>query len=47
VTTVLAHTLPEESASTAVLTKCGFVHTGDAHDPDEGTVWRWERALDA
>lgn len=40
---VLAHTLPEESASTRVLTKCGFENVGEAMDPDDGLVWRWEK----
>jgi len=38
---VIAHTLPEENASTAVLRRNGFVRDGEAQDPDEGTVWRW------
>jgi RimJ/RimL family protein N-acetyltransferase len=38
-----AHTRPEPNASTRVLTKCGFVHVGDAVDPDDGPVWRWEQ----
>jgi RimJ/RimL family protein N-acetyltransferase len=38
---VIAHTLPEENPSTAVLRRNGFVRAGEAHDPDEGTVWRW------
>lgn len=42
VTGVRAHTLPETSASTRILTKCGFVHTGDFQDPDDGRLWRWE-----
>ena len=48
VTTVLAHTLPEPSASTRVLERCGFVMVGETTDPDhpeeEIVVWRWERA---
>ena len=40
--TVLAHTLPADSASTAVLRKVGFQCTGEAIDPEEGTVWRWQ-----
>ena len=40
---VLAHTLPESNASTRILVKHGFVRAGDAVDPDEGVVWRWER----
>ena len=43
---VCAHTPAEESASTAVLRKCGFVRTGELHEPG-GAVWRWERALAA
>ena len=42
VTGVRAHTLPETSASTRILTKCGFIHTGDFDDPEDGTLWRWE-----
>lgn len=38
-----AHTLPEQNASTRVLTKCGFSHKGGVIDPDDGPVWRWER----
>jgi len=40
---LLAHTLPEQNASTRVLEKAGFVRTGDAVDEDVGLVWRWER----
>ncbi|HET8713679.1 MAG TPA: GNAT family N-acetyltransferase [Gemmatimonadales bacterium] len=43
VRTIRAHTLPELNASTRVLRKCGFVHTGEVVDPDDGPVWRWER----
>ncbi|MEQ8849795.1 MAG: GNAT family N-acetyltransferase [Botrimarina sp.] len=39
---VLAHTLPAESASTRVLTKCGYRNVGEVIDPDDGSVWRWE-----
>ena len=42
VTLIRAHTLPEANASTRVLTKCGFRHTEDVIDPDDGPVWRWE-----
>ena len=42
---VVAHTLPAENASTAVLRRHGFVRDGEATDPDEGTVWRWAREL--
>jgi RimJ/RimL family protein N-acetyltransferase len=39
---VRAHTRPESNASTRVLTKCGFQHIGDVHDPEDKRVWRWE-----
>lgn len=41
---VRAHTLPAANASTRVLLKCGFRHTGDVVDPEDGPVWRWERS---
>lgn len=40
---VIAHTLPEENASTRALRRNGFVHAGEVEDPEDGTVWRWER----
>lgn len=40
---VRAHTLPERNASSRVLTKCGFKHLGEAIDPEDGLVWRWEK----
>ena len=40
---VLAHTLPEQNASTRILTKCGFDHVGEIIDPEDGLVWRWEK----
>jgi [ribosomal protein S5]-alanine N-acetyltransferase len=39
---VRAHTLPEQNASTRVLTKCGFRRVGEVVDPNDGAVWRWE-----
>ena len=39
---VLTHTLPTETASTAVLRRAGFAHTGEEMDPDDGLVWRRE-----
>jgi [ribosomal protein S5]-alanine N-acetyltransferase len=39
---VRAHTLPEKNASNTILQKVGFTYIGDATDPEEGTVWRWE-----
>ena len=38
---VIAHTLPEKSASTHVLEKAGFRLDGEHHDSEDGTVWRW------
>jgi len=38
-----AHMLPEANASTHVLRKCGFEFIGTVLDPEDGTVWRWER----
>jgi RimJ/RimL family protein N-acetyltransferase len=34
----------EENASARVLTKCGFRRVGEIVDPEDGLVWRWERA---
>ncbi len=42
VKTVLAHTLPEENASEAVLRKLGFAFAGEVFDVDDGTIWRWQ-----
>ncbi len=43
VSLVRAHTLPENNASTRVLTKCGFEYVGEVVDPEDGLVQRWER----
>jgi RimJ/RimL family protein N-acetyltransferase len=40
---VRAHTLPASNASTRVLQKCGFRHTENVVDQEDGPVWRWER----
>lgn len=40
---VIAHTLPGAGASSRVLAKSGFIHTGTVVDPEDGPVWRWER----
>ncbi len=39
---VFAHTLPRKSASTTVLDRVGMRRVGDAQDPEDGRVWRWE-----
>ena len=46
VRTIRAHTLPEKGASARVLEKCGFRCLGEVLDPEDGRVWRWERARD-
>jgi RimJ/RimL family protein N-acetyltransferase len=38
---IAAHTLPDDNASTRILQKLGFSHSGTATDPDAGTVWAW------
>jgi RimJ/RimL family protein N-acetyltransferase len=40
----IAHTLPEENASTKALLRCGFSFAGEVMDPEDGLVWRWEKA---
>ena len=42
---VVAHTLPEENASTSVLRANAFDMMGAVDDPEDGLVWRWERRL--
>ncbi len=42
---VTAHTLAAPGPSTAILQRLGFVRAGEAVDPDEGPVWRWELEL--
>ena len=41
---VVAHTLPEENPSNKALKRNGFIFAGDVIDPEDGPVWRWERA---
>lgn len=41
VTTIVAHTLAHENASTKVLQKCGFEKTEALLDPEDGMVWKW------
>lgn len=42
---VVAHTSPEESASTRVLERNGFRRDGKAMDSDGGPLWRWRLDL--
>jgi RimJ/RimL family protein N-acetyltransferase len=39
--TVAAQTLPEESASTAILRKLGFILKETLIHPEDGQVWEW------
>lgn len=39
---VIAHTLPQDNASTSVLKKVGMTFVGEVIDPDDGRVWRWQ-----
>ncbi len=38
---ITARTLPEESASTGILKKNGFVLLGTIWDEEDGNVWEW------
>jgi RimJ/RimL family protein N-acetyltransferase len=40
----IAHTLPLENGSTGALKRNGFAFAGETIDPEDGLVWRWERA---
>ena len=40
---ILAHTLPEESASVKVLKKCDFKFVKEVYDSEDGTIWQWEK----
>lgn len=44
---VCAHTLPENNASARVLIKNRFLKVGEVEDPEDGLVWRWERARES
>jgi ribosomal-protein-alanine N-acetyltransferase len=41
-----AQTLPRESASTAILTKLGFVLIATVNHPEDGEVWEWHVAVE-
>ena len=44
-TRYIAHTLPQEGPSTAILKKLGFQLEGAVQHPEDGLVWKWiERA---
>ncbi|MEM8680807.1 MAG: GNAT family N-acetyltransferase, partial [Planctomycetota bacterium] len=38
---VIAHTLPQVSASTRVLEKVNMRFVGEVTDPEDGVVWQW------
>ena len=42
---VFAQTLPEESASTAILRRLNFELLGSVDHPEDGPVWEWQRKL--
>lgn len=42
---VIAHTLPDSAASQRVLAKCGFEFVREVLDPEDGLVWRFEKAI--
>jgi [ribosomal protein S5]-alanine N-acetyltransferase len=39
---ITAQTLPQENASTAVLTKLGFQRASELIHPQDGRVWEWQ-----
>jgi RimJ/RimL family protein N-acetyltransferase len=43
----IAHTLPEENASNKALRRNGFAYAGEVMDPEDGLIWRWEKAPSA
>jgi RimJ/RimL family protein N-acetyltransferase len=47
VAVVSAHTRPEESASTRILSRAGFTRSGVTDDEELGALWRWELRLRA
>lgn len=40
---VFANTLPEPNGSNGALQRTGFAFAGEAIDPEDGLVWRWEK----
>lgn len=45
VTSIRAHTQPENGPSGRVLATNGFQQVGEVTDPEDGLVWRWERTV--
>jgi ribosomal-protein-alanine N-acetyltransferase len=42
---IIAHTMPERSASGRVLEKAGLRFDGEVIHPEDGRVWRWQRTV--
>lgn len=42
---IVAQTLPEENASTAILRKLGFSRTATVQHPEDGEVWEWSLTM--
>jgi len=42
---IVAHTLPEESPATRVLSRLHYEHTSEIADFEDGPIWRWERTI--
>lgn len=42
VDSIVAHTLPEKNASTAILLKCGMQFISTIEDPEDGLIWKWQ-----
>lgn len=41
VSTITAHTAPEDNPSTKILNRLGFEHVRTLEDPEDGTIWQW------
>lgn len=41
-TRLIAHTLPEENASTSILQRLGFSKSAVITHPEDGIVWQWQ-----
>lgn len=39
---IIAHTLAEKNASTAILIKCGMEFISSIEDPEDGLIWKWQ-----
>jgi len=41
---IAAQTLPVEGLSTSILKKLGFENIATLENPEDGTVWEWQRS---